>query len=98
MDQEQASLLHVKDGFQKVIVAGDRYISGYNENGILVESLYDFLLGKQNLWKQDNNDFIKFKRIVGFTLKKRQVLSGTARCKMTRAIPLLQLGASYLGA
>lgn len=46
MDQEQASLLHVKDGFQKVIVAGDRYISGYNENGILVESLYDFLLGK----------------------------------------------------
>ena len=47
MDQEQASLLHVKDGFQKVIVAGDRYISGYNENGILVESLYDFLLGKQ---------------------------------------------------
>ena len=49
MDQEQASLLHVKDGFQKVIVAGDRYISGYNENGILVESLYDFLLGKQKL-------------------------------------------------
>ena len=47
MDQEQASLLHVKDGFQKVIVAGDRYISGYNENGIFVESLYDFLLGKQ---------------------------------------------------
>ncbi len=47
MDQEQASLLRVKDGFQKVIVAGDRYISGYNENGILVESLYDFLLGKQ---------------------------------------------------
>ena len=47
MDQEQASLLHIKDGFQKVIVAGDRYISGYNENGILVESLYDFLLGKQ---------------------------------------------------
>lgn len=46
MDQEQASLLHVKDGFQKVIVAGDRYISGYNENGILVESLYDFLLSK----------------------------------------------------
>ena len=49
MDQEQASLLRVKDGFQKVIVAGDRYISGYNENGILVESLYDFLLGKQKL-------------------------------------------------
>ena len=47
LDQEQASLLHVKDGFQKVIVAGDRYISGYNENGILVESLYDFLLGKR---------------------------------------------------
>ncbi len=42
--------------------------------------------------KQDNNDFIEFKRIVGFTLKMRQALSGTARCKMNRAMPLLQLG------
>lgn len=46
MDQEQASLLDVKDGFRKIIIAGDRYSSGYNEKGIWVMGLYDFLLGK----------------------------------------------------
>lgn len=51
MNQEQASLLHISDGFRKIIVAGDRYSSGYNENGILVVGLYDFLLGKIDIWK-----------------------------------------------
>ena len=50
LDQEQKSLLHVNEGFRKVIVAGDRYISGYCENGILMVSVFDFLLGKVNLW------------------------------------------------
>ncbi len=45
MEQEQASLLQVGDGFRKVIIAGDRFNSGYNENGILIMGLYDFLLG-----------------------------------------------------
>lgn len=49
--QEQASLLQVDDGFRKIIVAGDRYSSGYNENGILMVSLYDFLLGRADIWK-----------------------------------------------
>jgi len=48
---DQNSLLHVSDAFKKVIVAGDRYSSGYNENGILVVSLFDLLLGKIDLWK-----------------------------------------------
>ena len=42
--QEQASLLQVADGFRKIIIAGDRYNSGYNKNGILVVGIYDFLL------------------------------------------------------
>lgn len=50
--QEQDSLLQVDDGFCKIIVTGDRYYSGYNEDGILVVGLYDFLLGKIDLWKQ----------------------------------------------
>ncbi len=50
--QEQDSLLQLSDGFRKVIIAGDRYTSGYNEAGILVLSLYDFLLGKTDLWKE----------------------------------------------
>lgn len=49
--QEQASLLQVTDGFRKIIVAGDRYSSGYNEDGILVIGLYDLLLGKVDIWK-----------------------------------------------
>lgn len=49
--QEQASLLHVADGFRKIIIAGDRYTSGYNEDGILMISLYDFLLGKVDIWR-----------------------------------------------
>ena len=49
--QEQDSLLQVADGFRKIIVAGDRYSSGYNEAGILMVGLYDFLLGKIDLWK-----------------------------------------------
>lgn len=48
--QEQASLLRVSDGFRKIIIAGDRYTSGYNEDGILMLSLYDFLLGKVDIW------------------------------------------------
>ena len=32
--------------FLKLIILGDRYHSGYNEEGILMMSLYDFLLGK----------------------------------------------------
>ena len=46
VNQEQASLLNVNDGFRKVIIAGDRYISNYNDDGILMLSLFDFLLGK----------------------------------------------------
>ncbi len=44
VDQEQASLVHIKDGFKKVIIAADRYLSGFNENGIRILSLKDFLM------------------------------------------------------
>ncbi len=44
VEQEQASLLHIKDGFKKVIVVADRYLSGYSENGIRILSLKDFLM------------------------------------------------------
>ena len=41
-----AFLLNVNDIFLKLIIVGDRYHSGYNEEGILMMSLSDFLLGK----------------------------------------------------
>lgn len=49
--QEQEPLLQVTDGFRKIIIVGDRYSSGYNQDGILMVGLYDFLLGKIDLWK-----------------------------------------------
>lgn len=44
VEQEEASLLHIKDEFKKVIVVADRYISGYDERGIRIISLKDFLM------------------------------------------------------
>ena len=42
--QEQASLLGINDAFKKVIIVGDEVLTGYNEQGILIASLSDFLL------------------------------------------------------
>lgn len=47
MDQEQASLLNVPDGFKKIIIVGERYSSSYNEDGILMIGIYDFLLNPE---------------------------------------------------
>ena len=44
VEQEQTSLLKVSDGFKKIIVSGDRYMSNYNDDGILIMSIFDFLL------------------------------------------------------
>ena len=44
IEQEQASLLHVADGFRKEIIVGDYYHSNYNKDGILMKGLFDFLL------------------------------------------------------
>lgn len=44
IDQEQASLLQVPDNFSKIIIAGDRHYSNYNDDGIKVVGVYDFLL------------------------------------------------------
>ena len=44
VEQEQASLLRVPDGFKKVIITGDRFHSHYNYDGILIKGIFDFLL------------------------------------------------------
>ena len=49
VEQEQASLLHIKDGFRKIIIVADRYLSGYSENGIRILSLKDFLIEGMSL-------------------------------------------------
>ena len=47
MLQEQASLLAVNDAFRKIIIVNQPILSGYNENGILMISLRDFLMSPE---------------------------------------------------
>ncbi len=42
--QEEASLLKVPDGFRKIVIVGDRWSSNYDDGGILLLNLHDFLL------------------------------------------------------
>ena len=44
MAQEQASLLSINDAFRKIIIVNQPIMSGYNEQGILMLSLFDFLM------------------------------------------------------
>ncbi|MBQ7687336.1 MAG: hypothetical protein IJT28_08945 [Bacteroidaceae bacterium] len=46
MTDTEASLMKVPDGVKKIIIAGDRYRSHYNEEGILVMGIFDFLLDR----------------------------------------------------
>ena len=49
MEQEQRSLVNTGDGFKKIIIAKDAVAPLYNEKGILVMSVYDFLLNPDSL-------------------------------------------------
>ena len=44
MQQEQASLLSINDAFRKIVIVNRPILSWYNEQGILMLSLSDFLL------------------------------------------------------
>ena len=48
MKQEQASLLSINDAFRKIIIVNQPIMSGYNEQGILMLSLQDFLMEPEN--------------------------------------------------
>ena len=47
LKQEQASLLLINDAFRKIIIVNQSILSGYNEQGILMLSLADFLLNPE---------------------------------------------------
>ena len=48
MLQEQNSLLRIPDSFKKIIIAKDAISTHYNEDGVLIVNLFDFLL-KDNI-------------------------------------------------
>jgi len=47
--QEQRSLISTGDGFKKIIITKDALAPLYNENGILVMNVFDFLLNQNSL-------------------------------------------------
>lgn len=49
IEQEQRSLTNIKDSFQKIINTKDDVITHYNQDGILILNIFDFLLGKSVL-------------------------------------------------
>ena len=48
-NQEQRSLVSVNDSFKKIIVVGGMTPLHYNDNGVLIMSIYDFLLNNESL-------------------------------------------------
>lgn len=47
--QEEKPLLSAGDGFKKIIITGDNIAPSYNENGILMINIIDFLLDENSL-------------------------------------------------
>ena len=47
--QEQKSLVNVNDFFKKIIIVGDNIKRSRYENGIILMSIYDFLLDANSL-------------------------------------------------
>ncbi len=48
MDQEQNSLIRIKDSFRKIIIVREG-ITRYNENGVLILNLFDFFFGDEKI-------------------------------------------------
>lgn len=46
--QEQSSLLAINDAFKKIIIVNQPVLTGYNEQGVLIVSLSDFLFSPQS--------------------------------------------------
>jgi predicted AAA+ superfamily ATPase len=47
MQQEQNSLIRISDSFKKIIIVKDAIKTHYNNDGVLILNLFDFLL-KEN--------------------------------------------------
>ena len=43
MDQETDSLRRIDDGFEKIVIVGEHFVSNHDNNGILFMSIYEFM-------------------------------------------------------
>ncbi len=49
IDQELRPLLKIRDSFKKIVITSNTPRPFYNEDGILMMNVYDFLLNAQSL-------------------------------------------------
>lgn len=49
MEQEQRSLMLTGDFFKKIIITKDAPVPYYNDNGVLIMGIYNFLLNENSL-------------------------------------------------
>ena len=49
MEQEQRSLMLTGDGFKKIIITKDAPTPYYNDSGVLIMSIFDFLMNPDSL-------------------------------------------------
>jgi predicted AAA+ superfamily ATPase len=49
MEQEFNSLLHITDGFQKIVITGGLTPTYQNDNGIILMNIFDFLLNENSI-------------------------------------------------
>lgn len=49
MEQEQRSLMMTGDAFKKIIITKDAPASYYNDSGVLIMSIFDFMLNPDSL-------------------------------------------------
>ena len=49
MQQKQRSLIHTGDGFKKIIITKDALAPLYNDEGVLVMNVFDFLLNQDSM-------------------------------------------------
>jgi predicted AAA+ superfamily ATPase len=49
MQQEERPLINTGDGFKKIIITKDAVAPLYNEEGVLVMSVFDFLLNPDSM-------------------------------------------------
>ena len=48
-EQEQHPLMKIEDNFKKIIITKDSPTTWYTEEGVLVMSIYDFMLNENSL-------------------------------------------------
>ena len=48
-EQEQRPLMKIEDNFKKIIITKDSPTMWYTEEGVLVMSIYDFMLNENSL-------------------------------------------------